>query len=68
MSGDCGEERAGERCREEMREMSLESTIAVHKDEVYVKTEKTEITHTKEAISVSAPKISLESGRLSRQS
>lgn len=43
-------------------------TIAVNKDEVHVKTEKTEITHTKEAISVSAPKISLESGKLSRQS
>ena len=31
-------------------------------------TEKTEITHTKKAISVSAPKISLEFDKLSRQS
>ena len=46
----------------------MESTIAVSKDEVHVKTEKAEITHTKKAISVSAPKISLESGKLSRQS
>lgn len=45
----------------------MESTITVHKDKVCIKTEKTEITHTKEAISVSAPKISLESGKLSRQ-
>ena len=43
-------------------------TIAVNKDEVHVKTEKTEITHTKEAISVSAPKISLESGKLEERS
>lgn len=46
----------------------MERTIAANKDEVNIKTEKTEITHTKEAISVSAPKISLESGKLSRQS
>lgn len=31
--------------------------------EVVIKTEKTEITHTNEAISVSAPKISLESDK-----
>lgn len=45
----------------------VESTIKVHEDEVCIKTEKTEITHTKEAISVSAPKINLESDKLSRQ-
>lgn len=46
----------------------MKKTIAVNQDEVHIKTEKTEITHTKEAISVSAPEINLESGKLSRQS
>jgi hypothetical protein len=36
--------------------------------EIPGETEKTEITHTKKAISVSAPKISLEFDKLSRQS
>lgn len=40
----------------------MKSTVTVHEDKVCIKTEKTEITHTKEAISVSAPKINLESG------
>ena len=38
----------------------MERTIAANKDEVNIKTEKAEITHTKEAISVSAPKINIE--------
>ena len=38
----------------------MKKTIAVNKDEVHIKTEKTEITHTKEASSVSAPKINIE--------
>lgn len=46
----------------------IKSTITRSKDKLCIKTEKTEITHTKEAISVSAPKISMESGKLSRQS
>lgn len=35
--------------------------------ELHITTEKTEITHTKEAISVSAPKITLESDKLCHQ-
>ena len=49
-----------------MREIKVE--VKSSEKDVVIKTEKTEITHTNEAISVSAPKINLESGMLYRQS
>lgn len=51
----------------EVEETSNGISIKRNESELRIKTEKTEITHTKEAISVLAPEISLESDKLCHQ-